>query len=125
MRAHSRTGFPSGHSHRNPAGIYARTFRVSVCETQTQRHSMFHLCVCFPCRSKTHVFEEFLFAWHDRLRKLEEQTSMSVKLQKEVDRYKVTWVDYSGCLLVLCETSSAVLKIPLSIADLLFNFLIF
>uniref|UniRef100_A0A8C1IPK5 Dynein cytoplasmic 2 heavy chain 1 n=1 Tax=Cyprinus carpio TaxID=7962 RepID=A0A8C1IPK5_CYPCA len=40
-------------------------------------------------RSKTHVFEEFLFAWHGRLRKLEEHSSMSVKLQKEVDRYKV------------------------------------
>lgn len=53
------------------------------------------------------MFEEFLFAWHDRLRKLEEQTSMSVKLQKEVDRYKVTWVDYSGCLLVLCGNSVA------------------
>uniref|UniRef100_A0A9J7YQK8 Cytoplasmic dynein 2 heavy chain 1 n=1 Tax=Cyprinus carpio carpio TaxID=630221 RepID=A0A9J7YQK8_CYPCA len=39
-------------------------------------------------RSKTHVFEEFLFAWHGRLRKLEEHSSMSVKLQKEVDRYK-------------------------------------
>ncbi|KAI2656493.1 Cytoplasmic dynein 2 heavy chain 1 [Labeo rohita] len=38
--------------------------------------------------SKTHMFEEFLFAWHDRLRKLEEHSSMSVKLQKEVDRYK-------------------------------------
>ncbi|XP_073674385.1 cytoplasmic dynein 2 heavy chain 1-like [Garra rufa] len=39
-------------------------------------------------RSKTHMFEEFLFMWHDRLRKLEEHSSMSVKLQKEVDRYK-------------------------------------
>ncbi|KAL1260293.1 hypothetical protein QQF64_008120, partial [Cirrhinus molitorella] len=39
-------------------------------------------------RSKTHMFEEFLFVWHDRLRKLEEHSSMSVKLQKEVDRYK-------------------------------------
>ncbi|XP_059389920.1 dynein cytoplasmic 2 heavy chain 1 isoform X1 [Carassius carassius] len=39
-------------------------------------------------RSKTHMFEEFLFAWHDRLRKLQEHSSMSVKLQKEVDRYK-------------------------------------
>ncbi|XP_028817493.1 cytoplasmic dynein 2 heavy chain 1 isoform X3 [Denticeps clupeoides] len=39
-------------------------------------------------RSKTYIFEEFLFAWHDRLRKLEEHTTMSVKLQKEVDKYK-------------------------------------
>ncbi|XP_062407923.1 dynein cytoplasmic 2 heavy chain 1 [Sardina pilchardus] len=39
-------------------------------------------------RSKTYVFEEFLFAWHDRLRKLEEHTTMSVKLQQEVDKYK-------------------------------------
>uniref|UniRef100_A0A8C7E017 Dynein cytoplasmic 2 heavy chain 1 n=1 Tax=Oncorhynchus kisutch TaxID=8019 RepID=A0A8C7E017_ONCKI len=40
-------------------------------------------------RSKTYVFEEFLFAWQDRLRKLEQHTSMSVKLQREVDKYKV------------------------------------
>ncbi|XP_057206860.1 cytoplasmic dynein 2 heavy chain 1 isoform X3 [Triplophysa rosa] len=39
-------------------------------------------------RSKTYVFEEFLFGWQDRLRKLEEHTSISVKLQKEVDRFK-------------------------------------
>uniref|UniRef100_A0A4W5JP42 Dynein cytoplasmic 2 heavy chain 1 n=1 Tax=Hucho hucho TaxID=62062 RepID=A0A4W5JP42_9TELE len=39
-------------------------------------------------RSKTYVFEEFLFAWQDRLRKLEQHTSMSVKLQREVDKYK-------------------------------------
>uniref|UniRef100_A0AAR2JK60 Cytoplasmic dynein 2 heavy chain 1 n=1 Tax=Pygocentrus nattereri TaxID=42514 RepID=A0AAR2JK60_PYGNA len=40
-------------------------------------------------RSKTHEFDEFLFAWHDRLRKLEEHSTMSVMLQKEVDQYKV------------------------------------
>uniref|UniRef100_A0A673Y6D4 Dynein cytoplasmic 2 heavy chain 1 n=1 Tax=Salmo trutta TaxID=8032 RepID=A0A673Y6D4_SALTR len=40
-------------------------------------------------RSKTYVFEEFLFAWQDRLRKLEQHTSMSVKLQREVDKYKL------------------------------------
>ncbi|XP_071781183.2 cytoplasmic dynein 2 heavy chain 1 [Centroberyx gerrardi] len=39
-------------------------------------------------RSKTYVFEEFLFAWQDRLRKLEQPTAMSVKLQGEVDKYK-------------------------------------
>ncbi|XP_052360063.1 cytoplasmic dynein 2 heavy chain 1 isoform X2 [Oncorhynchus keta] len=39
-------------------------------------------------RSKTYMFEEFLFAWQDRLRKLEQHTSMSVKLQREVDKYK-------------------------------------
>uniref|UniRef100_A0A8C9YLX3 Dynein cytoplasmic 2 heavy chain 1 n=1 Tax=Sander lucioperca TaxID=283035 RepID=A0A8C9YLX3_SANLU len=40
-------------------------------------------------RSKTYVFEEFLFTWQDRLRKLEQPTAMSVKLQGEVDKYKV------------------------------------
>lgn len=40
-------------------------------------------------RSKTYAFEEFLFAWQDRLRKLEQPTAMSVKLQGEVDKYKV------------------------------------
>ncbi|XP_025753905.1 cytoplasmic dynein 2 heavy chain 1 isoform X2 [Oreochromis niloticus] len=39
-------------------------------------------------RSKTYVFEEFLFTWQDRLRKLEQPTVMSVKLQGEVDKYK-------------------------------------
>ncbi|XP_040902456.1 cytoplasmic dynein 2 heavy chain 1 [Toxotes jaculatrix] len=39
-------------------------------------------------RSKTYVFEEFLFTWQDRLRKLEQPTAMSVKLQAEVDKYK-------------------------------------
>ncbi|KAG7470921.1 hypothetical protein MATL_G00119020 [Megalops atlanticus] len=39
-------------------------------------------------RSKTYIFEEFLFAWHDKLRKLEEHTTMTVKLQKEIDKYK-------------------------------------
>nr|XP_023648221.1 cytoplasmic dynein 2 heavy chain 1 isoform X1 [Paramormyrops kingsleyae]XP_023648222.1 cytoplasmic dynein 2 heavy chain 1 isoform X1 [Paramormyrops kingsleyae] len=40
-------------------------------------------------RSKTYVFEEFLFTWHDRLRKLSDHTTMTVKLQQEVDKYKV------------------------------------
>ncbi|XP_072546992.1 cytoplasmic dynein 2 heavy chain 1 isoform X2 [Salminus brasiliensis] len=39
-------------------------------------------------RSKTHEFEELLFVWHDRLRKLQEHNTMSVMLQKEVDKYK-------------------------------------
>ncbi|TMS07235.1 Cytoplasmic dynein 2 heavy chain 1 [Larimichthys crocea] len=39
-------------------------------------------------RSKTYVFEEFLFTWQERLRKLEQPTAMSVKLQGEVDKYK-------------------------------------
>ncbi|XP_041658498.1 cytoplasmic dynein 2 heavy chain 1 isoform X2 [Cheilinus undulatus] len=39
-------------------------------------------------RSKTYVFEEFLITWQDRLRKLEQPTAMSIKLQGEVDKYK-------------------------------------
>ncbi|XP_034460809.1 cytoplasmic dynein 2 heavy chain 1 isoform X1 [Hippoglossus hippoglossus] len=39
-------------------------------------------------RSKTYVFEEFLFTWQERLRKQEQPTAMSVKLQAEVDKYK-------------------------------------
>ncbi|XP_024132434.1 cytoplasmic dynein 2 heavy chain 1 [Oryzias melastigma] len=39
-------------------------------------------------RSKTYVFEEFLLAWQDRLRKQEQPTAMSVKLLAEVDKYK-------------------------------------
>ncbi|XP_038236236.1 cytoplasmic dynein 2 heavy chain 1 isoform X1 [Dermochelys coriacea] len=41
-------------------------------------------------RSKTYLFEEFLLNWHDKLRKMEEHTVMTVKLQKEVDKYKMT-----------------------------------
>uniref|UniRef100_A0A8C5IE70 DYHC2 protein n=1 Tax=Junco hyemalis TaxID=40217 RepID=A0A8C5IE70_JUNHY len=40
-------------------------------------------------RSKIYLFEEFLFNWHDRLRKMKEHTVMTVKLQKEVDKYKM------------------------------------
>ncbi|XP_015268586.1 PREDICTED: cytoplasmic dynein 2 heavy chain 1 [Gekko japonicus] len=40
-------------------------------------------------RSKTYLFEEFLLSWHDKLRKIEEHTIMTVKLQKEVDKYKM------------------------------------
>ncbi|CAL8361611.1 unnamed protein product [Merluccius merluccius] len=39
-------------------------------------------------RSKTYLFEEFLFAWQDRLKRLDQPTTMSVKLQAEVDKYK-------------------------------------
>uniref|UniRef100_A0A3Q3WZD5 Cytoplasmic dynein 2 heavy chain 1 n=1 Tax=Mola mola TaxID=94237 RepID=A0A3Q3WZD5_MOLML len=39
-------------------------------------------------RSKTYLFEEFLFMWQDRLRKLDHPTAMSIKLQAEVDKYK-------------------------------------
>ncbi|KFP28061.1 Cytoplasmic dynein 2 heavy chain 1, partial [Colius striatus] len=40
-------------------------------------------------RSKTYLFEEFLFNWHDKLRKMEQHTVMTVTLQKEVDKYKM------------------------------------
>lgn len=40
-------------------------------------------------RTKTYLFEEFLMNWHDRLRKVEEHSVMTVKLQSEVDKYKV------------------------------------
>ncbi|XP_058887125.1 cytoplasmic dynein 2 heavy chain 1-like [Acipenser ruthenus] len=40
-------------------------------------------------RSKTYLFEEFLFMWHERLRKQEEHTTMTVKLQDEIDKYKM------------------------------------
>lgn len=46
------------------------------------------ICICFY-RSKTYIFEEFLSTWQDRIRKLEQPTTMSVKLQAEVDKYKV------------------------------------
>ncbi|KAG8452968.1 hypothetical protein GDO86_004684 [Hymenochirus boettgeri] len=39
-------------------------------------------------RSRCYSFEEFILTWHERLRKLEEHTTMSVKLQKEIDKYK-------------------------------------
>uniref|UniRef100_A0A672SSD2 Dynein cytoplasmic 2 heavy chain 1 n=1 Tax=Sinocyclocheilus grahami TaxID=75366 RepID=A0A672SSD2_SINGR len=39
-------------------------------------------------RSKTHMFEEFLFAWHDRLRKLEEHSSHALRL-KNLDLFRL------------------------------------
>lgn len=36
--------------------------------------------------------------WHDRLRKVEEHSVMTVKLQSEVDKYKVRCVTYSTIL---------------------------
>ncbi|KAF4008811.1 hypothetical protein G4228_000485 [Cervus hanglu yarkandensis] len=39
--------------------------------------------------TKTYLFEEFLMNWHDRLRKVEEHSVMTVKLQSEVDKYKI------------------------------------
>ncbi|XP_030099868.1 cytoplasmic dynein 2 heavy chain 1 isoform X1 [Mus musculus] len=40
-------------------------------------------------RAKIYLFEEFLINWHERLRKIEEHSVMTVKLQSEVDRYKM------------------------------------
>lgn len=60
------------------------------------------LCYCalfkiwFLYRSKTYLFEEFLLNWHDKLRKMEEHTVMTVKLQREVDKYKVRSSLYKG-----------------------------
>uniref|UniRef100_A0A8C5PRQ6 Dynein cytoplasmic 2 heavy chain 1 n=1 Tax=Leptobrachium leishanense TaxID=445787 RepID=A0A8C5PRQ6_9ANUR len=39
-------------------------------------------------RTKYYSFEEYLLSWHERLRKVEEHTTMSVKIQKDIDRYK-------------------------------------
>lgn len=58
---------------------------VSWCEPMCP----FFVCLLVHCRSKTYVFEEFLFTWQERLRKLEQPTALSVKLQAEVDKYKV------------------------------------
>lgn len=41
-------------------------------------------------RTRYYTFEEFLTHWFDRIRS-EEKTSMSVRLQKEIDKYKVTF----------------------------------
>lgn len=49
----------------------------------------------FFYRTKIYLFEEFLINWHERLRKVEEHSVMTVKLQSEVDRYKVRWLLYS------------------------------
>lgn len=66
----------------------------------------------FLYRSKTYVFEEFLFTWQDRLRKLEQPTAMSVKLQGEVDKYKVDSSTVEGitCHCLLLSSSIFVRK---------------
>ncbi|XP_043547742.1 cytoplasmic dynein 2 heavy chain 1 isoform X2 [Chiloscyllium plagiosum] len=40
-------------------------------------------------RGKIYIFEDFLLMWHDKLRKRNEQTTITVKLQKDVDTYKM------------------------------------
>lgn len=39
-------------------------------------------------RSKAYLFEEFLSSWYEKL-KSEEPTTMTVRLQKDIDKYKV------------------------------------
>lgn len=39
-------------------------------------------------RSKAYMFEEFLSSWYEKL-KSEEPTTMTVRLQKDIDKYKV------------------------------------
>ncbi|XP_069747277.1 cytoplasmic dynein 2 heavy chain 1 isoform X4 [Narcine bancroftii] len=39
-------------------------------------------------RSKSYIFEEFILMWHDKLRKRNEHTTVTVKLQKDIDKYK-------------------------------------
>lgn len=43
--------------------------------------------LCFY-RSKAYMFEEFLSSWYEKL-KSEEPTTMTVRLQKDIDKYKV------------------------------------
>lgn len=52
------------------------------------------------------MFEEFLFTWQERIRKLERPTAMSVKLQGEVDKYKVqpNRVDRISCYCQFCHS---------------------
>jgi hypothetical protein len=51
----------------------------------------------FFYRAKIYLFEEFLINWHERLRKIEEHSVMTVKLQSEVDRYKVRLLSLFRC----------------------------
>ena len=41
--------------------------------------------------------------WHDRLRKVEEHSVMTVKLQSEVDKYKVRQFYLCYCLKMQCS----------------------
>lgn len=41
-------------------------------------------------RSKAYMFEEFLSSWYEKL-KSEEPTTMTVRLQKDIDKYKVQY----------------------------------
>lgn len=45
--------------------------------------------LCFY-RSKAYMFEEFLSSWYEKL-KSEEPTTMTVRLQKDIDKYKVQY----------------------------------
>ena len=50
--------------------------------------SCVNILTIFFQRGKTHLFEEFLFSWEDRLRR-EDKTMMTVKLLKDIAVYKV------------------------------------
>ena len=79
-----RTGSHSGR------GLYFGLLLMDLNFLHLELFSCVLICVfLLVYRSKTYLFEEFLFTWQDRLRKLEQPTAMSVKLQGEVDKYKV------------------------------------
>ena len=61
-------------------------------------------------RSKTYLFEEFLFMWQDRLRKLDRPTAMSLKLQTEVDKYKVDNSNLAGIIYEYLFFSFSILR---------------
>lgn len=48
-------------------------------------------------RSKAYMFEEFLSSWYEKL-KSEEPTTMTVRLQKDIDKYKVHVTQLNFCL---------------------------
>ena len=44
----------------------------------------------YHSRSKTYLFEEFLSGWYEKLKE-RETTTMTVRLHKDIETYKVNW----------------------------------
>lgn len=61
----------------------------------------YHLAKYF-FRGHTYKFEEFLLAWTDEL-KNRDPTTMTVRLQKEVDKYKVISLRHDALIINNCN----------------------
>ena len=58
------------------------------CLQITKSFSVSEIYVILSFRSKTYLFEEFLSSWYEKLKE-REATTMTVRLHKDIEKYKV------------------------------------